>query len=111
MIESRGGKEDMRLKKSFRRLMEKGTQFLSPEKLSEHITSKELKVKSKGANIAGLQIADLIAHSVRRYAFKKIWKMEDGKQTFSDSIISILENGKFFTYKNQIIGYGLKKLP
>ncbi len=49
MIESRGGKEDMRLKKSFRRL--------------------------------------------------------------SDSIISILENGKFFTYKNQIIGYGLKKLP
>ncbi|MCY7411294.1 MAG: DUF3800 domain-containing protein [Chitinophagales bacterium] len=111
MIESRGGKEDMRLKKSFRRLMDVGTQFLSPEKLSQHITSKELKVKAKGANIAGLQLADLIAHAVRRYAFRTIWKMDDGKQTFSDSIISILEKRKFFKYKNLIYGYGLKKLP
>jgi hypothetical protein len=111
MIESRGGKEDMRLKKSFRRLMDIGTQFLSAEKLAEHITSKELKVKAKGANIAGLQLADLIAHAVRRYAFKTVWDMQDGKQTFSDDIITILTKDKFFTYKNQIYGYGLKKLP
>jgi Protein of unknown function (DUF3800) len=111
MIESRGGHEDMRLKKSFRRLMDNGTQFLSVEELAKRITSKELKVKSKGANISGLQIADLLAHSVRRYAFKTIFQLDDGKQTFSDLINKILINNKFFRYKDKIEGYGIKKLP
>lgn len=111
MIESRGGKEDMRLKKSFRTLMDKGTNYLTAEELNRRITSKELKVKAKGANIAGLQLADLIAHSVRRYAFKSVLRMDDGKSTFSDSIIEILVAGKFFKYKGRIYGYGIKKLP
>jgi len=111
MIESRGGKEDMRLKKSFRNLLEKGTNYVTDKELQERITSRELKVKSKGANIAGLQLADLLAHAVRRYAFKNILNMDDGKQTFSDEIINILAAGKLFTYKGKIIGYGVKKLP
>jgi hypothetical protein len=111
MIESRGGKEDMRLKKSFRNLMEKGTNYLTAAELNQRITSKELKVKAKGANIAGLQLADLIAHAVRRYVFKTVLQMNDGKTTFSDAIIDILVEGKFFDYKGKIIGYGIKKLP
>jgi hypothetical protein len=111
MIESRGGKEDMRLKKSFRNLMNKGTNFLTADELNQRITSKELKVKSKGANVAGLQLADLIAHSVRRYVFKTIFKLDDGKTTFSDAIIDILVADKFFKYKGRIYGYGAKKLP
>ena len=111
MIESRGGKEDMRLKKSFRRLMENGTNFVSPDEMAKYLTSKELKVKAKSANIAGLQLADLIAHAVRRYAFKTVWDMDDGKKTFSDDIIEILINGKLFAYKGKILGYGVKKLP
>lgn len=111
MIESRGGKEDMRLKKSFRNLLDNGTRFLSSSQLQERLTSKELKVKSKGSNIAGLQLADVIAHAVRRYAFKTIWNNDDGKFTFSDKIIEILVADKFFRYGNKIYGYGLKKLP
>lgn len=111
MIESRGGKEDMRLKKSFRNLLDKGTGFLTAEQLQERLTSKELKVKAKGSNIAGLQLADLIAHAVRRYAFKTIWKNDDGKTTFSDKIIELLIADKFFRYGGRIHGYGLKKLP
>jgi hypothetical protein len=111
MIESRGGKEDMRLKKSFRNLMEKGTNYLTAAELNQRITSKELKVKAKGANIAGLQLADLIAHAVRRYVFKTVLQMSDGKTTFSDAIIDILVTGKFFNYKGKIVGYGIKKLP
>ncbi|MBY0478941.1 MAG: DUF3800 domain-containing protein [Chitinophagaceae bacterium] len=111
MIESRGGKEDIRLKKSFRTLMDKGTNYLTAEELNERITSKELKVKAKGANVAGLQLADLIDHSVRRYAFKNILKMDDGKTTFSDAIIDVLAASKFFKYKGRIYGYGVKKLP
>jgi len=111
MIESRGGNEDMRLKKSFRRLLEQGTHNLRAEDLQKHLTSMELKVKSKQLNIAGLQIADLIAHPSRRWFFKNIFNMNDGKNTFGDKIIEILVKDKFFRYKGEILGYGAKKLP
>lgn len=53
MIESRGGKEDMRLKKSFRRIWESGTHFVESERLHKILTSKELKVKPKYLNVSG----------------------------------------------------------
>ena len=111
MIESRGGSEDMRLKKSFRNLIDNGTNFFTSEEIQEYITSKELKVKVKGANVAGLQLADLLAHAVRRYSFKTLFQIEDGKQTFSDNIITILEASKFFRLNGIINGYGIGKLP
>lgn len=111
MFESRGGKEDMRLKTSFRKLMDNGTHNLSSEQLLEHITSKELKIKSKISNIAGLQIADLLAHPSRRWVFKNLLEMDEGTSTFSDKILSIMEQEKFFRYQDKIIGYGVKKLP
>jgi len=111
MIESRGGAEDRRLKKSFRGLMEKGTNNLPAEDLQRHLTSLELKVRAKEANISGLQIADLLAHPCRRYVFQTIFKMNDGKKTFADEIIKILVHGKFFRYNGEIYRYGVKKLP
>jgi hypothetical protein len=111
MFESRGGKEDMRLKKSFRQIMETGTHNLSASDLKKHLTSNELKVKSKQANIAGLQIADLLAHPARRWCFKTFFGITEGNKTFGDLIIKILENDKFFRYRGVIISYGAKKLP
>ena len=55
----------MRLKKSFLRLWEQGTQFVEPGQFQERFTSKQLKVKTKTNNIAGLQLCDLLAHSSR----------------------------------------------
>ena len=52
MIESRGLAEDRRLKRSFRNLIKKGTNNLSSDDLKNHLTSIELKVRSKEANIA-----------------------------------------------------------
>lgn len=111
MFESRGGKEDMRLKKSFRKIMENGTHSLPPEDLAVHFTSKELKIKPKTANIAGLQIADLIAHPSRRWFYKNVFNMNDGKKTFGDAILKLLDNKKFFRYNEVVYGYGAKKLP
>jgi hypothetical protein len=111
MVESRGSKEDMRLKKSFKRIIESGTNNLNSSDLQEHFTSKELKVKPKSANICGLQIADLLAHPVRRWFYKNFLNLADGKLTFGDKIIEILETNKFFRYNNKIYGYGAKKLP
>jgi hypothetical protein len=65
MAESRGGKEDRRLKDSFNKLWENGTEFVESEQFQRRLTSRQLKVKNKTNNIAGLQIADLIAHPSR----------------------------------------------
>ena len=66
MAESRGGKEDLRLKKSFVRLWEQGTQYVEPEQFQDRFTSRQLKVKTKTNNIAGLASVRLVAHSSRQ---------------------------------------------
>lgn len=111
MFESRGGKEDRRLKDSFRRITESGTNHLSSEQILEHLTSKELKIKPKSANISGLQVADLIAHPTRRWFFQNVFNKSEEKRTFGDEIIKLLEEKKFFRYNGNILGYGAKKLP
>lgn len=65
LAESRGGKEDRRLKDAYSRLWEKGTQFVPAQEFQSALTSRQLKVKQKTNNIAGLQLADLVAHPSR----------------------------------------------
>jgi Protein of unknown function (DUF3800) len=110
MIESRGGKEDLRLKKSYTRIFEKGTEWIKPEEIDETITSCELKVKPKSANIAGLQIADLLAYPLHRYALKHYNLKNDGRNTFNERILDVIKP-KIYKNGNRLDGYGLKLLP
>jgi len=91
MAESRGGKEDMRLKESFRRLWKNGTDYVAPEQFQKVLTSRELKVRPKSANVAGLQLADLVAHPSRAEILH-----ENGLQgppaPFARKIIEILQS-------------------
>lgn len=110
MFESRGGKEDMRLKKSFSRIYENGTQYIESERLQKRLTSRELKVKPKMLNIACLQLADLIAHPSRRFIFR-FYGIDEGKSyAFGDKIIEIIES-KYYKGKSGLEGYGIKLLP
>jgi hypothetical protein len=109
MAESRGGKEDIRLKKSFRKLIEEGTSYIQSADFQEVFTSNELKVKSKLNNISGLQLCDLIAHPSRREILlenKKI--MDTRKDIFGDKISEILKS-KYDSIKGKL--YGKKLLP
>ncbi len=65
MAESRGGKADLRLKASFHGLWENGTEYVEPDQFKVALTSCQLKVKPKASNVAGLQLADLLAHTSR----------------------------------------------
>ena len=65
IAESRGGKEDRRLKESFVRLIEKGSGYADGAQIAGALTSRQLKVKQKSNNLAGLQLADLLAHPSR----------------------------------------------
>lgn len=110
MFESRGGKEDTRLKESYRNIFKKGTDYIKPEDIDETLTSKELKIKPKSANIAGLQLADLLAFPAQRYALKQYNLLNDGRHTFNESIIDVVES-KFYLRNGKIEGYGIKLLP
>lgn len=111
MCESRGGKEDVRLKKSFHRIFTEGTEFISHDIFSTHLTSSQLKVKPKANNISGLQIADLIAHpSYKRILYQKGRTEKLGR--YGEQIVQILENQKYYRGpSNQLWGYGKKWLP
>jgi hypothetical protein len=60
--ESRGRRDDFQLKKAFRQIYHRGTEYLSREDIQRSLVSEDLKVFRKKENIAGLQLADLIAH-------------------------------------------------
>lgn len=105
MAESRGGKEDIRLKNSFNRLFHQGTDFVEPDQFRNSLTSCQLKVKPKSANISGLQIADIIAHPSRAEILNEQGLLGRPLARFSKEIIRILQSkydrqdGKLFGKK------------
>lgn len=110
MAESRGGKEDMRLKKSYEGLFETGTEYIGPDRFAKTFTSAQLKVKSKQNNISGLQLADLIAHPSRREILLENGKITDNRNDiFADRIVEILQ-GKYYARGDKVLGHGKKLL-
>lgn len=112
MAESRGGREDTRLKKSYTRIFDEGTEYVSATVLRKALTSRNLKVKPKSKNISGLQLADLIAHPSRRHMLRDYMQIEYDREVFGDHIIEILVESKYRrSQTGKIEGYGIKVLP
>lgn len=113
MVERRGGAEDRKLKESYQRLYERGNEYIPPERWQARLTSRELKVKPKSANIAGLQLADLIAHASRREILIEHNLLDDRRDVFGDQISAILRQHKYHRNRQngQVEGYGKKLLP
>ena len=107
MAESRGGKEDKRLKASFLKLWNEGTPFVTPERFHEVFTSKQLKVKPKANNISGLQLSDLIAHPSRNEILHENNLLERPIAPFAKRIITVLQK-KYYQQGGRI--YGKKSL-
>ena len=99
LAESRGGKEDRRLKDSFARLWQNGSDYMNANEFQETLTSKQLKVKTKANNIAGLQIADLIAHPSRSEILTEQNLFGRPIAPFAQQIIQILQ-GKYDKLRN-----------
>lgn len=111
LVESRGGKEDIRLKKSFSKIYQNGSQFLTKEIIQNRLTSKELKVKPKSSSIIGLEIADLLAYLSREFMLQKYNFMKKKTEVFSNKINEIIKD-KYYKSKNgKLEGYGIKLLP
>lgn len=110
LAERRGTTEDMQLKEAYRRVYESGTTQRNPEFFQKVLTSKEIKIKPKSANIAGLQLADLLAHPCKNEILlenKRITEKEWKGETFGKEICKYLES-KYnrHIYNGRIRGYG-----
>jgi len=103
MAESRGGKEDMRLKASFAKMWNDGTEFVEPEQFQKALTSRQLKVKLKTNNISGLQLTDLIAHPSRNEILREQRLLGRDMGIFGEKVVQILQK-KYYQRDGKIFG-------
>lgn len=65
IVEKRGKREDKNLLNYYGQLLEKGTYWITPERMKERMSHLDFKWKSE--DVAGLQVADLIAYPITRH--------------------------------------------
>ena len=108
MGESRGRKEDLDLKEAYKRIYNRGTQFRNAKFFQRALTSGELKLKPKSANIAGLQAADLLAYPVKQDILLKNRRISDPGNTFGAKICDVIRD-KYNrqVYQDRVEGYGV----
>jgi hypothetical protein len=107
MAESRGREEDLQLKQAYRRVYESGTLFFDYRHHRRVLTTRDLKLQPKRANIAGLQLADLLAHPVRQACLLEKQLVPDTGDVFGKEVFRVVQ-GKFNVNEWQGIveGYG-----
>jgi hypothetical protein len=111
MAESRGEKDNRTLQDSYARLYSKGTDWVGFRLFQESLTTRELKIRDKRANIPGLQLADLIANP-------SMWSLicerteTQMNSPFGTQVVEILRRFKYRRkFNGQIAGIGTKWLP
>lgn len=107
LAESRGGTEDTQLKEAYHTLYKLGTYYRSGEFFQRALTSCQIKLKPKSANIAGLQIADLVAYPVKQDILLEKNLISDPGDVFSKEICNIITfKYNRQVYEGRIYGYG-----
>jgi len=107
MAEARGKTQDRELREEFTKFHQRGTYYLSASMVQRALTSKEIKIKPKPQNVAGLQVADLLAHPCRLDVLKSRDRTTTQLPSFAASLMDVVE-GKYNrrTATGQTRGYG-----
>jgi hypothetical protein len=107
LAESRGRTEDQQLKEAYRTIYYMGTQWRGREFFSQSLTSSEIKLKPKLANIAGLQLSDLLAYPSKQEILieeRRISPLDDNFGMRICQYIQVKYNQQ--VYEGRIRGYG-----
>lgn len=111
MGEARTEWHDARLRRAFRHQYDNGSKFLRPDVAKLRLTTRELRLRPKTADIAGLQVADLLAHPAHR-TFKFMQQNIPIPDDYGASLIRELERAYDRNPVTKLIrGYGRKWLP
>ncbi len=106
LAESRG-KEDLHLKRVYRTIWQDGTLYKKADFFQGALTSKEIKIKPKLNNIAGHQIADLLAYPLReKMLHEKKIRIHNFKGKFSELIYNAVAGKIRRGAHGKLEGYG-----
>ena len=107
MAESRGGREDMQLKEAYRNVWESGTNFRKPDFFQTALTTKEIKIQPKTANVTGLQVADLLAYPCRMELLYVKGKVASPGGSYGQQLCKAVDS-KYnrHLYNGKVDGYG-----
>jgi len=89
MAESRGKEEDLQVKEAYRRAYESGTLWQRREQYQRALTSKDIKLERKRANIAGLRLADVLAHPVKQAYLLERGLIQETKDAFGKKLLAV----------------------
>jgi|SRR5271157_2006416 len=108
LAESRGREEDLQLKQAYTRVYESGTLMFGHEHHQRALTSKDIKLDKKSANIPGLQLADLLAYPVKQSCLIERRCIPDPGDTFGRQLLAAVPDEKFNRHEGsgKIDGYG-----
>ncbi|MBG0810366.1 DUF3800 domain-containing protein [Methylosinus sp. H3A] len=111
MPEGRKGKKDAALQVAYDDVRGKGNYYFPPEQIRYRIPASKLKIRYKSDNIAGLQLADLLAHPSHMH-IRACNKHPVSIGKYADAVIGILAASKYDrSSQGRIAGYGVKYLP
>jgi len=100
LAEERGKKEDRMLLSHFNSIVDRGTYYLSPDRLKKKI--RGFSFHSKYDNLTGLQIADLCAYPMARHLLHP-------KEPYIP--FKVIEEKIYANRKGKYLGWGLKVFP
>lgn len=108
--EARGPKHDAQLRRAFNFFYKNGT-AVRTDVIRARLISRELRLVAKEKNIAGVQIADLLAHPAHRaYKFEKTGVNQP--KDYGTEVATVLSERLYHrSLRGRIEGYGRKWLP
>lgn len=92
LAESRGAPEDLALKRVYEETFDQGTYFISAQEFQKVLTTRQLKLKKKEHNIAGLQLADMLAHPAKMELLFARGKIASLGSTFGTRLAGAFRN-------------------
>ena len=113
IAESRGGKEDRLLKDSYNWVFERGVFTKTNSEYFQHaLTSRQLKIKPKSANIAGLQLADMLGHPIKQKILREKGLIQWQTTPFVQRLLDVAEaKWNRQLYDGRMEGYGWVLYP
>ena len=107
IAECRGKKEDNSLRQAYEDFRNCGTFYYPAIKTQKKLTSRKLTLKPKTANIAGLQLADLLSLPTKLDVLTEYQRLTDLNENFTKQIIGIIQD-RYKKKGNSALGSGKK---
>jgi hypothetical protein len=107
MAEARGKTENRALEAAYTDVHQYGTSYMAPSTAQNTLTTKQVKIVGKDRNVAGLQLADLLAQPLTRDVLLSFRRVPSRGGAFADTVARlVLHKYNLNEYRGIVQGYG-----